>query len=445
MTESLKPLPRPLEAVVHHSGHRIACCLIRRGRYVIGHEKKNEIVADEASISSRHARLTVVSEDEIYIEDLESANGTFVDGEPAQGMTRIPPGGEVRLGNAALSFQRAGLPATVFEYLPAGFLRKQRYDRGEIIVQGSTSTIYEARDACLGRTVAMKVLLPESQQHPGSVLRFIREAQVAGQLQHSGILPIFELGRDEQRGLFYTTRFVEGETLAEILERVATRDPRALARYSLHRLLEIWQRVGDAIAYAHVRGVIHSALRPEAVEVGSFGEVFVTNWGSAITRAETPDDPDRVFVATIAAAPPLGGYSAPEQAGGQFEDIDERTDVFALGGLLYRLLTLRDPLAGDDDDALLEAALNARVTAPADLEKTAPAPHWPRGRLPEFLAAVAMKALRLNREDRHASVTELQHEIAAWQEQNASGGELGKLWKQFTGSLGNSTTRGGER
>lgn len=443
MRECFTPMPasqnspsRALEAVVIHDGRNIARCLVRRGRYVIGHERKNEIIADEASISGQHARLTVVSDAEIYIEDLGSANGTFVNGRPAEGMTRIPPDAEVRLGAAMLLFQRAGLPATIFDHLPAGFLRRMRYHHGEVVVQGSTSTIYEARDTSLGRLVAVKVMLPESQHQPGSVLRFIREAQIAGQLQHSGVLPIYELGLDEQRGLFYTTRFVEGETLAELLGSLAAHDERALARYSLNHLLNIWQRVCDTVAYAHARGVLHGTLRPEAIEVGAFGEVFVTHWGAAITTADSPDDPDRVFVATIAAAPPLNQYSAPEQAGGQFEDIDERTDVFALGGLLYRILTLRDPLNPENEDALLEAALNAQITPPAELAKTAPCPHWPRGRFPEFPAAVAMKALRLAREERHATVQELQREIAAWQDQSAAGGELGKLWKQFTGLLG---------
>lgn len=435
MSVSQIPLSNALEAVVISDGQHIARCLIRRGRYVIGHERKNEIIADEPSISGQHARLTVVSDDEIYIEDLESVNGTFVDGRPAEGMTPLRLDAEVRLGSTTLIFRRAGLPATIFDHLPEGFLRKLRYERGEVVVQGSTSTIYEARDTSLGRLVAEKVMLPESQHQPGSVLRFIREAQIAGQLQHSGVLPIYELGLDEQRGLFYTTRFVEGETLSEILGRLEAGDESTLARFTLHRLLNFWQRACDTIAYAHVRGVIHGTLRPESVEVGAFGEVFVTGWGSAITRAETPDDPDYVFVATIAAAPPLCQYSAPEQAGGQFEDIDERTDVFALGGLLYRILMLRDPLAGDDEDALLEAALNAKVAPPEELAKAGARPHWPRGKLPEFPAAVAMKALRLAREDRHETVPELQREVAAWQDQSATGGELGKLWNQFTGVL----------
>lgn len=426
---------RSLEAVVHCDGRRLACCLVRRGRYVIGSARRNEIVVDEPSISGQHARLTLLSDDEIYIEDLDSVNGTFVDGIAATGETRIAPGAEVRIGSTSLTFQRGGLPATIFDYVPEGLLRKQPYDRGEIIVQGSTSIIYEARDTTIGRTAAVKVMLPDSQLQADSVLRFIREAQIAGQLQHSGILPIYELGLDEQRGLFYSTRFVEGETLAEILARLAERDEETVARFSLRRLLGIWQRVCDAVAYAHTRGVVHGAVRAEGVEVGSFGEVFVINWGSGITQAEPTGLPEQVVVATIAAPAPLDRYSAPEQASGQFEDIDERTDVFALGGLLYRIISLRDPLLGEDDDALLEAALNARIAPLAELERAAPRPHWPRGRLPEFPAAVAMKALQLHREDRHASVQELQREIAAWQEQSATGGELGKLWKQFTGLL----------
>ena len=198
------------------------------------------------------------------------------------------------------------------------------------------------------------------------------------------MLPVYELGLDEQRGLFYTTRFVEGETLAEFLSRLAANDEQVLARFSLHHLLNIWQRVCDAVAYAHSRGVIHGTLRPEAVEVGIFGEVFVTHWGSAITTAESPDDPDRVFVATIAAAPALCEYSAPEQAGGQFEDIDERTDVFALGGLLYRILTLRNPLAADNDDACSKLRSTRKSLRPRNFTRTRHARTGRVGGCPSF-------------------------------------------------------------
>jgi serine/threonine-protein kinase len=142
-----------------------------------------------------------------------------------------------------------------------------------------------------------------------------------------------------------------------------------------------------------------------------------------------------VLAPEISVQPPLSPYSAPEQAAGQLHEIDARTDVFALGGILYRILALRDPLAGETEEALLEAALNASVKPPGRLAKEAPHPHWPRGRLPEFPAAVAMKALNYAREERYGSVRELQREISAWQEGAASGGDPGTPWKQFTGLL----------
>ena len=262
---------RPLEAVFYLGERQVARCLIRRGRYVIGHERKNEIVVDEPSVSGMHARLSVLSDDEIYIEDLDSANGTFVNGQPASGAMRLSFDTDVRLGAVELRFERGWLPAALFEELPATFLRPQRYDLGEVIVQGSTSTIYRALDTSLQRDVALKMMLPASQREPSAVLRFVREVQITGQIPHPGILPVYELGLNEQGRLFFTTRFIEGESLAFILDRLAVGDERAIDRYSLLALLGIWQKVCDAVAFAHSRGVVHNALRPEVVEVGRWG------------------------------------------------------------------------------------------------------------------------------------------------------------------------------
>ena len=427
--------PRPLEAVFYLEDRQLARCLLRRGRYVIGQERKNEIILDEPSISGRHARLSVQSDDEIYLEDLESANGSFVNGAPASSATRLSFDSEVRLGAVALRFERGWLPAALFYELPTTFLRPQRYDLGEVIVQGSTSTIYEAHDTTLQRDVALKMMLPASQREPSAVLRFVREAQITGQIAHPGILPVFELGLNEKGSLFVTTRFIEGESLASILDHLAEGDERVIDRYSFLALVNIWQKVCDAIAFAHSRGVVHNALTPEIIEVGRFGEVFVTQWSLALVQSEPFGDAHYVRAPESTAPAPLSPYTTPEQAGGLLHEIDVRTDVFALGGILYRILTLREPLTGETEDALLEAALNASVPPPATLAKTAPAPHWPRGRFPEFPAAVAMKALSYAREDRHQSVAELQREISAWQEGSTAGADLGALWKQFTGLL----------
>ena len=434
----LRPSKRHLEVIIRDSeGRQLSRCLIRRGRYVIGQEKKNEIVVDEPSVSARHARLTVASEEELFIEDMESANGTFVDGFPAAEMTPITFGSEILVGHTRVEFQRAGLPASIFESLPEGFLRENRYDFGEAIVEGSTSTIFTAHDTSLGRDVAIKVMRKESQANTAHVLRFIREAQITSSLQHPAILPIYELSLDEQSQLFYTTRFVEGEALATLLERLATGDPETLGQCSLGALVSMFQKVCDAVAFAHSRGVVHGNLQANNVTVGCFGEVFVTAWVHARLFAyDASGEPiaQPVKAAAAPAAPPLSDSMAPEQAAGLDEEISVRTDVYGLGALLYRILMLRQPIVAETENELLEKILTGSIEAPSALAKASAAPHWPGGRLPDFLAAVAVKALSAAVEDRHASVAELQSQVFAWQ-QGTTAGDTGRLWKQFTGLL----------
>ena len=426
-------LTHPLEAVICHDGQPLARCVLRRGRYVIGQDRKNEIVAAAPSISARHAQLTVESDDVFTIEDLGSDEGTRVNGQPAHGPTSVTLACQIEIGSATLQFQRGGLPASVFQYLSPDFMGAQRYAIGDIIVQGSTSTIHEARDLWLNRQVAMKIMLPESQAKPGHVLRFVREAQIAAQLQHPGILPIHELGLDGQSQLYSTTRFVEGDSLAGILDTLASDENPDAPRYSLAALIGAFQNMCDAVACAHSRGVVHCTLRPEIITVGRFGEVFVNNWGLAKLFTPDSENAQRVEAPEASAEPSLSRYTSPEQAEGALDDIDTRTDIHALGGILFRILTLRDPIAGETESELLEQALSPRE-APASQP---PCPHWPGGKLPEPLVAAAMKALSLARDDRHDSVRKLQQDIAAWQDGTTAGSaESGGLWKGFTGLLG---------
>ena len=426
-------LIHPLEAVICHDGRPLARCVLRRGRYLIGQDRKNEIVVDAPSVSARHAQLTVEGDDVFFIEDLGSANGTTVNGEPAHGPTPLTLACHIAIGSTTLEFQRGGLPASVFPYLSPDFMGAQRYTLGELIVQGSTSTIHEARDVSLNRVVAMKIMLPESQAKPGYVLRFIREAQIAAQLQHPGILPVHELGLDGQRRLYSTTRFVEGDSLAGLLDALASDENADAPRHSLAALIGVFQKICDAVACAHSRGVVHCTLRPEIITVGRFGEVFVNSWGLAKLFPLEDENAPRVEAPEASAEPTLSRYCAPEQAEGALEDIDTRTDIHALGGILFRILTLRDPISGETESELLDQALSPRE-APASQP---PCPHWPGGKLPEPLVAIAMKALSLARDDRHASVRKLQQEISAWQEGSATGSaDSGKLWKKMGGLLG---------
>lgn len=399
---------------------------------MIGQDRKNEIIVDAESVSSRHARLTVMSDTEFVLEDLKSANGTFVDGVSAAESQAANLDSVITIGTATLSFQRGGIPASVFQHLPPNCLRFPRYKLGEIVVQGSTSTIFAAQDTAIGRDVAMKVLLPGTQSDPRQVIRFIREAQIAGQLQHPGILPVYEFGLDDESRLFSVTRFVEGQTLGHVLDDLPASEPLS---HTLPALIEIFQRVCEVVAYSHFRGIIHGGLDPNMITIGRYGEVFVGGWGNARILPAADAVTPVVSAPELSAHPALGRYTTPEQAEGAHDTIDERTDIHALGDILYCILTLRDAATGETDEDLLDQALSPRVAPAVALAKQPPCRHWPNGKLPEFLSAIAMKALSVEREERHASVADMQKELIAWREGVATG-EHGKLWKQFTGILG---------
>ena len=349
-----------LEAIIRHADQIVGRCLVRRGRYVIGKDKKNEIVVNAESVSGRHARLTVMSETEFFIEDLESANGVSVDGEPVKGSREFGLESVVSIGEATLEFQRGGIPAVVFLHLPEGCLRFPRYRMGEVIVQGSTSAIYSAYDTSLRRDVAVKVMLPESQSQSWQALRFIREAQIAGQLQHPGILPVYEFGLDDEGRLRCVTRFVEGESFASLLDAVAEGPA---PQHSLGELVGIFLRACEAVAFAHSRGVMHCALDPGAITVGRFGEVLVGGWGLARILPAGNETTLLVSAPESPVLPALTRYTAPEQAEGSTHEIDARTDVHALGGILYRIITLRDAVTGESEEELLDQALSPRSGA----------------------------------------------------------------------------------
>lgn len=430
----LHPPRRHLEAIARDSaGRQISRCLLRRGRYMIGSERECEIVINDPSISGKHARLTVVTDDEIYIEDNASANGTLVDTQQTAGVTRVALESQMQLGTCVLEFQRGGLPAAVFRYLPDGFLRENRYNFGEMVVQGRTSAIFEACDTTLCRDVAIKVIRAESQANVEHVLRFIREAQITSQLQHPGILTVYELGLNDQSQLYYTTRFVEGDSFGTVLNGLAAGEERQRKRHSLATLLTAFQKACDALAYAHSRGVVHGGLRPETITLGAFGEVIVINWCFArVFEYDRDGQPlsHPVLAAPIDSFPPVSAYLAPEVAAGQWESVGPHSDVYALGAVLYKLLTLRAPIVARDDAHMLRCIAAGAITAPPH-----EAAHCPGGHVPEYLTAIAMKALNTDPAQRFASVPELQEAILAWQHGGAPNGDNGTK-RHFGGLLG---------
>ena len=245
-----------------------------------------------------------------------------------------------------------------------------RYQIHGEISRGGMGAVLRARDIDLGRDLAVKVLLSQHMQRPEMLERFIEEAQIGGQLQHPGVLPVHELGRFADGRPYFTMKFVRGKTLESLLrDRESTNEDRA-------RLVGIFEQVCQTVAYAHASGVVHRDLKPANIMVGSFGEVQVMDWGLAKVlvggedderenRPSTPDAPAVRTTSSVASGTGSGSrsatqagsvlgtpaYMAPEQARGEVHAIDERTDVFGLGAILAEILTGEPPFLGDPKSA----------------------------------------------------------------------------------------------
>jgi len=152
--------------------------------------------------------------------------------------------------------------------------KTDRYDVGKEIARGGMGAILEATDPSLDRVVAMKVMLAKGAS-VSARLRFTREAVVLGRLEHPNIVPIYEFGSDDNDQLFYTMKKVEGETLQAIINSLGKGDAATITEWPLDRLLAVFLKICDAIAFAHSRGVIHRDLKPDNVMIGAFGEVLV--------------------------------------------------------------------------------------------------------------------------------------------------------------------------
>ena len=239
--------------------------------------------------------------------------------------------------------------------MPAAGDRPGRLQLLGEIARGGMGAVLKGRDPDLGRDLAVKVLLESHRDKPELIRRFVEEAQIGGQLQHPGIVPIYELGAFADRRPYFAMKLVKGRTLSSLL------DERSDRAHDLPRFLSIFESVCQTIAYAHARGVIHRDLKPSNIMVGSFGEVQVMDWGLAkvLPQGGAADDAsagktrDReTVIATVRsggdsdsdlsrAGSVMGtpSYMAPEQARGEVDRLDERCDVFALGSILCEILT----------------------------------------------------------------------------------------------------------
>jgi tRNA A-37 threonylcarbamoyl transferase component Bud32 len=277
-----------------------------------------------------------------------------------------------------------------------------RYEIEELVGTGGMSSVYRARDSVLERRVALKVLHEHFSADPEYVERFRREARAIARLNHPNIVTVIDRGEFEGRQ-FIVFEHIPGENLKEVVEREG--------QLPVAQALALTHQIARGLAFAHEHGVVHRDVKPANIVVGRHGDTVLLDWGLAKVRGSATGD---ALLSSDADVPRLGAtrhgavigtpaYMSPEQAAGDVSAIDERTDVFALGALLYHVLAGRPPNDGPTSESQLERARSASYPSIAALQPAAPAP----------LVAICSRAMARDPAARFASASELADALEA--------------------------------
>jgi serine/threonine protein kinase/formylglycine-generating enzyme required for sulfatase activity len=321
---------------------------------------------------------------------------------------------------------RSGSGSRLLDDLSARQGASGRYRVDRRIAQGGMGAILEVYDRDLRRHLAMKMMLEDK---PALLARFLEEAQVTGQLDHPGIVPVHELGIDARGQVFFTMKLVKGKDLREIFSMARA----GIDGWNLTRAVDVLKRVCEAMAFAHEKNVIHRDLKPGNVMVGRHGEVFVMDWGlakvlgrtdskdvriaptsstlvSTERRESAGDTPESALLTMDGDAIGTPSYMPIEQAEGNLEAIGPRSDVYAIGAMLYHLLAGRAPYLDPDEFADGRTILSRVIGGPPEplrvIAKDAPAE----------LVAICEKAMAREARDRYRTMAALGEDLRAYLE-----------------------------
>jgi eukaryotic-like serine/threonine-protein kinase len=274
---------------------------------------------------------------------------------------------------------------------------------GKELGRGAMGHVHPALDRNLLRHVAMKRLDRAHTVHEMYVEGFIAEAQMTGQLEHPNIVPVHELAVAPNGVPYFTMKLVQGGSLQDWL-RDPWRQPGSEER--MEQGLEVFLKVCDAVAYANHRGVIHRDLKPENIMVGDYGQVYVMDWGLAkLTKTRPASGKYAQMEAEGAVGTPM--YMAPEQARGIPSEMDERTDVFGCGALLYEIVSGSHPYGNVRDVERMLAMAKAGDVVP--IAEAAKGLH-----VPPPLLDIVTKSLQRDKDARYQTVLELQHDVRSF-------------------------------
>ena len=288
----------------------------------------------------------------------------------------------------------------------------KRYTGFREMARGGSGVLRSCFDPVTGRSVAIKSLLPETRHNHNERRRLLREARITAQLQHPNTVPVYDIGDDPEDGIYFVMKRISGENVFEILKRIARGDERAIEAFPMRRRLTILADACQALAYAHVRGVIHRDVKPENIWVGNFGEVILLDWGVAKVWGHT-DDNEAVKMSVLASRESestqlltlTGGgqrpgtplYMSPEQIDGR-RTIDERSDIFSAGVCMFELMAIREPFRGANIDETFDNIKNKQIDPPSIRN--------PEAGIPKEADDVVMKAISKNPAARYQSMRE---------------------------------------
>ncbi len=283
----------------------------------------------------------------------------------------------------------------------------------EEIGRGGMGRVLAAWDPELGRTVAIKVIADQARGSRELLQRFVTEAKVTAQLEHPNIVPVYDMGISDEGEVYFAMRRVRGKSLGMILTGLREHDAELCDHWTQHRLLHAFVQVCNALGFAHDLGVLHRDIKPGNIMLGEFGEVLLLDWGLARFIESDQDARSSMSVATIEPASTLvgtvmgsPGYMSPEQAQGLNALMDARSDVWALGAVLYEILTHQRAYEGSNPSELLNSTMDGPPTDPRE--------RAPLNGISDAIAEVCLQAMSSLPRNRYETASELAEAVESY-------------------------------
>ncbi len=289
----------------------------------------------------------------------------------------------------------------------------ERLEEQGLVASGGMGAVHLVVDRAIGRRMAMKTMHAMLREDDRMLRLFLREARTTGLLDHPNIVPVYDVG-ERDGALYFTMKLVSGRTLRDVIREY----PNGVTEPNvLFNLLDVVVKMCDALAFAHSRGVVHCDIKPANVMMGDFGEVYLMDWGIARVRGTQPDrasyvPPKKEEDVAPESSPShntgdavLGtaSYMSPEQAEGNRILLDQKSDVFSVGAVLYDILCGRPPYRGGSYDETLALAREVKFVLPSEQAG--------EGRVPPELERIVLKAMARHRSDRYGGTDALKHDL----------------------------------